>query len=50
MKPLNSDQTIWLARGVALGSFLRRLLRTLRRGVGQLRAIGLAGTRLPKRP
>jgi holin-like protein len=37
MELLNRNQAIWLARGVALGIFLRRLLRALRRVTGQLR-------------
>jgi hypothetical protein len=50
MKPSNKDQAIWLARGAALGTLLRRLLRALRAGVGQLGDIGRARTRLPKSP
>jgi hypothetical protein len=49
MEPLNRNQAIWLARGVALGIFLRRLLRALRWVTGHLRYTSLAGRRLPKR-
>jgi hypothetical protein len=47
MAPSNRNQAIWLARGEALGAFLLGLLRALRASLNQLRAIGLARTRLP---
>ena len=49
MEPSNKNQTIWLARGAALGTFVGRLLHALRAGVGRLRHVGLARTRLSKR-
>ncbi|MGH6896441.1 MAG: hypothetical protein ACREJ5_07825 [Geminicoccaceae bacterium] len=50
MEPSNSHEAIWLARGAALGTFLRRLLHALRAGVGPLRDIGFRRRMLPKRP
>jgi hypothetical protein len=47
MAPLNRNQAIWLARGVALGAVLLGLLCALR---GQLRDIGLGRRTLPRRP
>ena len=49
MEPSNRDQAIWLARGAALGTFVGRLLRALRAGVG-LRQTGFGHRTLPKRP
>lgn len=49
MGRLNRDQAIWLARGVALGGFLLRLMRAVRAGVSRLR-VSFARRRLPKRP
>jgi hypothetical protein len=42
MKPLTTDQAMWLARGVALGLVVRLLQLGLRPAVRRLRAIGLA--------
>jgi hypothetical protein len=50
MDQLNRNQAIWLARGVALGGFLLRLMRAVRAGVRHLRDIGLAHRGLHKRP
>jgi hypothetical protein len=50
MERLNRNQALWLARGVALGGFLLRLIRAVHAGVGHLRDIGFARRRLPKRP
>jgi hypothetical protein len=50
MEPSNRDQAIWLARGAALGTFVGRLLRALRAGVGQLRQTRFGHRTLPKRP
>ena len=36
MEPSNSHEAIWLARGTALGIFLRRLLQALRAGAAGL--------------
>jgi hypothetical protein len=47
MEPSNRNQAIWLARGEALGSFVGRLLRALRAGVGRLREIGFGRKTLP---
>ena len=49
MAPLNRNQAIWLARGIALGAVLLGLLRALSR-LGQLRDIGLGRRTLPRRP
>jgi hypothetical protein len=46
MTPLNISQTIRLACGVALGSFLLRLGGALPAGVGRLRVIGRARRRV----
>lgn len=50
MERLNSNHAIWLARGVALGAFLRVLLRASRSGAGQAPDIGFRRSRPPKRP
>jgi len=42
MKPLDTNQAIWLARGEALGMLLRLLQRWLRAGAVRLRTSGLA--------
>jgi len=42
MKPLDTNQAIWLARGAALGMLLRLLQRWLRAGAVRLRTSGLA--------
>jgi hypothetical protein len=47
-QPLSRNQMVWLARGAALGSFLRWLLRAMRAVAGELRYIGRASGRLPK--
>jgi len=49
MDRLNRDQALWLARGVALGSFLLRLMRAVRAGLSHLREIGLAHRGLRKK-
>jgi len=50
MDRLNRNQALWLARGVALGGFLLRLMRAVRAGISHLRDIGLAhgGLRTPR--
>jgi hypothetical protein len=50
MEPSNSHEAIWLARGTALGIFLRRLLQALRAGAGRLDDVGRARRGLPKMP
>jgi hypothetical protein len=50
MDRLNRHQALWLARGIALGSFLLRLRRAVLRRVYHLRDIGLAHGRRRKRP
>ena len=50
MDQLNRNQAIWLARGVALGGFLLRLMCAARAGVSRLRVIGFARTMLLNRP
>jgi hypothetical protein len=47
---LNRNQTLWLARGAALGRFLRRMLQAWHAGLDWLCEIGAARGRLPKRP
>jgi hypothetical protein len=49
MDRVNRNQALWLARGVALGGFLLRLMRAARAGMSHLRHIGLAHGRLRKR-
>jgi hypothetical protein len=46
MEHLSWKQAIWLARGAALGSFLRRRVEALRAILGQLRVIRLGRRRL----
>jgi hypothetical protein len=41
MKPLDTNQAIWLARGEALGMLLRLLQRWLRAGAARLRTSDL---------
>lgn len=57
MRPLSTNEAMWLARGVALGLVLRLLRRGLRASVSRLRNIGssrklrhtgLAPRRLPE--
>ena len=50
MERLTRNQALWLARGGALGSFLLRLIRAVRTGMGQLCEVGIARRRLPERP
>lgn len=40
MRPLSTNEAMWLARGVALGHILRLLQRGLRASVSRLRNIG----------
>ena len=49
MKPLDTNQAIWLARGEALGIILRLLQRGLRASARRLRNIGRAERAAVKR-
>jgi fluoride ion exporter CrcB/FEX len=46
-RPSSRNQLLWLARGAALGSFLRWLLRAMRAVAGELRHIGRVSGRVP---
>ena len=50
MERLNRKQTIWLARGAALGFVVQWLLCALRACFGQLRDLASTRRGLPKRP
>lgn len=50
MELSNRNQAVWLARGEALGAFLKQLLLALGAFVGPLRDVSFTHRRLLKRP